>query len=60
MGHAYWKHLLERMTVGRTEMPNATIYVHDDSHETMPALERGSFLPIVDGSLNPVLVSELD
>ena len=48
------------MTVGRTELPNGQIYVPKDSQETMPAPEWGSFLSIVDGSLNPVPVSELE
>ena len=25
--HAYWRRLLNRMTVGRTELPNGPIYV---------------------------------
>ena len=58
--HAYWRRLLDRMTVERTEHPNGPIYVPEDSQETMPAPERGSFLSIVDGSLNPVPVSDLD
>ena len=48
------------MTVGRTELPNGPIYVPEDSQETMPAPELGSFLSIVDGAPNPVPVSELD
>ena len=48
------------MTVGRTELPNGPIYVPEDSQETMPAPEWGSFLYIVDGALNPVPVSDLD
>ena len=58
--HAYWSRLLDRMTVGRTELPNGPIYVPEDSQETMPAPERGSFLSIVDGSLNPVPASDLN
>ena len=58
--HTYWRQLLDRMTLGRTEIPNGPIYVADDSHETMPAPEWGIFLSIVDGSLNPVPVSDLD
>ena len=57
---AYWRRLLDRMTVGRTELPNAPIYVPEDPQETMPAPEWGSFLSIIDGSLNPVPVSDLD
>ena len=58
--HAYWRRLLDRMTVRRTELPNGPIYVPEESQETMPAPEWGSFLSIVDGSLNPVPVSHLD
>ena len=46
--------------MGRTELPNGPIYVPEDSQETMPAPEWDSFLSIVDGSLNPVPVSDLD
>ena len=58
--HAYWRCLLDRMTVGRTELPNGPIYVPEDSQENVPAPEWGSFLSIVDGALNPVPVSDLD
>ena len=58
--HAYCRRLLEGMTVGRTEIPNGPIDVPEDSQETMPAPEWGSFLSIVDGSLSPVPVSDLD
>ena len=58
--HAYWRRLLDHMTVGRTELPDGPIYVPEDSQETMPAPEWGSFLCIVDGSPNPVAVSDLD
>ena len=58
--HAYWRRLLDRMTVGRTELPNGPIYVPEDSQETMPAPEWGSFLSNLDGALNPVPVSDLD
>ena len=43
--HTYWRQLLDRMTVGRTELPNGPIYVPEDSQETMPAPEWGSFCP---------------
>ena len=58
--HAYWRRLLDRMTVGRTELPKDPMYGSEDSEETMPTPEWGSFLFIVDGSLNPVPVSDLD
>ena len=48
------------MTVRRTEVPNSPIFVREDSQRTMPALQWGSFLSIVDGSLNPVPMSDLD
>ena len=48
------------MTVGRTQLPNGPICVPEDSQETPPAPEWGSFLSIVDGALNPVPVSDLD
>ena len=57
---AYWRRPLDHMTVGRSESPNGSIYVPEDSQETMPAPEWGSFLSIVDGSLNPVPVSDLN
>ena len=46
--------------MGRTELPNDPIYVPEYSQEKMPAPEWGSFLSIVDGSLNPVPVTDLD
>ena len=57
--HAYWRRLLDCMRVGRTELPNGPTYIPEDSRETMPAPEWGSFLSIVDGSVNPVPVSDL-
>ena len=57
---ALWDRLLDRMTVGRTELPDSPIYVPEDSQETMPVPEWGGFLSIVDGSRNPVPVSDLD
>ena len=58
--HAYWRRLLDCMTVGRTELLNGLIYVPEDSQETMPAPEWVSFLSIVGGSLNALPVSDLD
>ena len=58
--HAYWRRSLDRMTVGRTELPNGPIYVPEDSQEAIPAPEWGSFLSIVNGALDPVPVSDLD
>ena len=48
------------MTVGRTKLPDGPMYVPEDSHETMTAPEKGSYLSIVNGSLNLVTVSDLD
>ena len=42
--HAFWRRMLDRMTVGRTELPNGPIYVPEDTQETMPAPEWSSFL----------------
>ena len=58
--HAHWGRLLDRMTVGRTELPNGPVHIPEDTQETMPASEWGSFLSIVDGSPNPVPVTDLD
>ena len=58
--HAYCRRVLDRMTVGRTELLNGPIYVREDSQETTLAREWGSFLSIVDSSLNPVPVSDPD
>ena len=58
--HAYWRRLLDQMTVGRLQFPNGPIYVPEDSDTTMQALEWASFLSIVDGSLNPVPLCDLD
>ena len=49
----YFRRLLDHMTVERTELPNDPIYFPEDSQETMLAPEWGSFVSIVDGSLNP-------
>ena len=59
-GNTYWRRLLDGMMMGRTELPNRPMYISEDSQETMPAPGWGSFLSIVDGSLNPVPASDLD
>ena len=46
--------------MGRTDLSDGPMYDSEDSQETMPALQLGSFLSIVDGSLNPVPTSDLD
>ena len=58
--HPYRRPLFDLMTVGRSELPNGPIYVPEDSQETKPAPELGSFLSIIDCSLNPVPVSDLN
>ena len=35
--NAYWRRLLDRMTVGKSELLNGPIYVPKDSQETVPA-----------------------
>ena len=58
--HAYWHRMLDRMTVKRVQLPDGPIYVPEDSDTAMQAPEWASFLPIVDGSLNPVPLCDLD
>ena len=58
--HAYWRRMLDRMTVGRVQLPDGPIYVPEDSDTAMHAPEWASFLSIVDGSLNPVPLCDLD
>ena len=58
--HACWRQLLDRMTVGRVQLPNRPIYVPEDSDTAMQAPEWASFLSIVDGPLNPVPLCDLD
>ena len=58
--HAYWRRMLDRMTVGRVQLPDGPIYVPEDSDTAMQAPEWASFLSIVNGSLNPVPLCDLD
>ena len=58
--HAYWRCMLDRMTVGRVQLPDNPIYVPEDSATAMQAPEWASFLSIVEGSLNPVPLCDLD
>ena len=58
--HAYWRRMLDRMTMGRVQLPDGPIYVPGDSDTAMQAPEWASFLSIVDGSLNLVPLSDLD
>ena len=48
------------MTVGRVQLPDGPIYVPEDSNTAMQAHEWASFLSIVNGSLNPVPLCDLD
>ena len=48
------------MTVGRVQLSDGPIYVPGDSDTAMQAPEWASFLFIVDGSLNPVPLCDLD
>ena len=57
---AYWRRLLDRMTVGKVQLPSGPIYVPEDLDTAMQAPEWTSFLSIVDGSLNPVPLCDLD
>ena len=58
--NTYWRHLLDRMTVGIAQLPEGPIYVPEDSNTAMQAPEWTSLLSIVDRSLNPVPLCELD
>ena len=58
--HAYWRQLLDRMTVGRVQLPDGPIYVPEASDTAIQATKWASFLSIVDGSLNPVPPCDLD
>ena len=56
----YCCRLLDRMTVGRVQLRDGPIYAPEDSDTAMQAPECTSFLSIVDGSLNPVPLCDLD
>ena len=58
--HAYWRRMLDRMTVGRVQLSDSPVYVPEDSNTAMQAPGWASFLSIVDGSLNPVPLCDLD
>ena len=58
--HAYWRRMLDRMTAGRVQLPDGPNYPPEDSDTAMQAPEWASFLSIVDGSLNPVPLCDLD
>ena len=56
----YWRRMLDRRTVRRVQLPDGPIYVPEDSDTAMQAPEWASFLSIVDGSLNPAPLCDLD
>ena len=58
--HAHWRRMLDRMIVGRVQLPDGPIYVPEDSDTAMQAPAWASCLSIVDGSLNPVPLCDLD
>ena len=58
--HAYWRCMLDRITVGRVQLPDSPIYVPEDPNTAMQAPEWASFLSIVNGSPNPVPLCDLD
>ena len=58
--HAYWRCTLDRMTVGRVQLPDGPNFVPEDSDTAMQAPEWAGFLSIVDGSLNLVPLCDLD
>ena len=58
--HAFWRRMQDRMTVGRVHLPNGPFYVPEDLDTAMQGPEWASFLSIVDGSLNPVPLCDLD
>ena len=43
--YCYWERLLDRITVGRTELPNGPMHVRDDSQETSPPLNGAASCP---------------
>ena len=58
--HACRRRMLDRMTVGRAQLPDGPIYAPEDSDTAMQAPEGASFLSIVDGCLNPVPLCDPD
>ena len=58
--HAFWRRMLDRMTVQRVQLPTSPIYVPEDSDTAMKAPGPASFSSIVDGSLHPVPLCNLD
>ena len=58
--HTYWRQLLDQMTVGRVQLPDGPLYMPEDSDTAMQAPEWASFLCIVNGSLNPIPLCDLD
>ena len=59
-GLPYWCRMLDKITLGRVQLPDGPIYVPQDSDTAMQAPEWAIFLSIIDGSLNPVPLCDLD
>ena len=57
---AYWRRMLDRMTVGGVQLPDGPFSMLEDSDTAMQATEWASFLSLVNGSLNPVPRCDLD
>ena len=45
--HAYWRRMLDRMNVGRVQVPDSAMYVPEESDTAMQAPEWASFLSVV-------------
>ena len=58
--HDSWRRMLDRMTGGRVQLPDGPIYMPEDLDTAMQAPEWASFLSIVDASLNPPPMCDLD
>ena len=57
--HAYWRRMLDQITVERVQVRNGPIYAPEDSDTAMQPPEWASFISIVDGSLYPVPLCDL-
>ena len=58
--HAFWRQLLDQMTVGRAQLPDSPICVPEDSDTAIQAPEWAGFVSFVHGFLNPVPLCDLD
>ena len=57
---AYWRRLRDEMASPRVQLPDGPIHVPEDYETAMQAPKGASFLSIVDGSLSPVPLCDLD